>query len=81
MLPSRNLKHKLATYSSKSLATTFVATLIQIQGWSVRLSPSEVGRNRRRPPRNHKRRTQMKRKRNKIKFKFSLPIHIKKEKY
>ena len=45
MLPSRNLKHKLATYSSKSLATTFVATLIQIQGWSVRLSPSEVGRN------------------------------------
>ncbi|KAL4306594.1 hypothetical protein AHAS_Ahas16G0193900 [Arachis hypogaea] len=45
MLQSRNLRHKLATYSSKFPAITCAATLIQTQERNVRLSPSEVGRN------------------------------------
>ncbi|KAL4276440.1 hypothetical protein AHAS_Ahas20G0207400 [Arachis hypogaea] len=45
MLPSRNLRHKLATYSSKFPAITCAATPIQTQERNVKLSPSEVGRN------------------------------------
>ncbi|KAL4276302.1 hypothetical protein AHAS_Ahas20G0193600 [Arachis hypogaea] len=44
-LPSRNLRHKLATYFSKLPAMTFTVTLNQIGGRSVMLSPSEVERN------------------------------------
>ncbi|KAL4315902.1 hypothetical protein AHAS_Ahas15G0231500 [Arachis hypogaea] len=40
MLPSRNLRHKLATYFSKLPATTFAATLSQTQRRSVKPSPS-----------------------------------------
>ena len=39
MLPSRNLRHKLATYSSRFPATTFVVILTHTKGRSVKLSP------------------------------------------
>ncbi|KAL4315439.1 hypothetical protein AHAS_Ahas15G0185200 [Arachis hypogaea] len=41
MLPSRNLRHKLDTYSSKFPATTLAVMQTQTKGRSVRLSPSE----------------------------------------
>ena len=45
MLPSKNWKHRLNSYSSKPLGTTIAAILTQYQGKNVRPSPSEVGRN------------------------------------